>query len=283
MIGKVCLITGANSGIGKETVLGLAKMRATVVMLCRDRSRGERALAEIKEKSHNENVELMIADLSEQNSIRIFVSEFTNKFNKLDLLINNAGVGYLRERTATRDGIETTFAVNYLAPFLLTNLLLDLLKKSSRARIVNVAGMMHNKAPIQLDDLQFENNYDPMKVGSHSKLALIMFTYELSRRLEGTGVVANCLHPGAVRTNIQKGLPWHLNWMVSMVRLFFLSPEKGAEASIYIATSPELEGVSGKYFNGMKESRSSPESFDETIAEQLWEKSAELCGLDSGG
>jgi NAD(P)-dependent dehydrogenase (short-subunit alcohol dehydrogenase family) len=204
MQGKVCMVTGSNSGIGKETALGLAQMGATVVMVCRNRARGEAAQSDIKTKSGNHAVDLLLADLSSQQSIRQLVENFKQHYTQLHVLINNAGV-FMLTRRATVDGLEMMFAVNYLAPFLLTNLLLDMLKASAPARIVSVSSGAHEAGYIKMDDLQAERHYRPMRAYGQSKLALVLFTYELARRLEGTGVTANCLHPGFVATSIGQG------------------------------------------------------------------------------
>ncbi len=279
MRGRICIVTGANSGIGKATALGLAEMGAAVVMLCRDRRRGEAARAEIKERSGNDAVDLMLADLSVQTSIRGFVEEFKRAYGRLHVLVNNAGVIAAR-RTVTADGLEMTFAVNYLAPFLLTNLLLDVLKANAPARVVNVAGSFHRMAAVNFDDLQFKENYGVARAGCQSKLALILFTYELARRLGGTAVTANCLHPGAVRTGISKVLPWYLRAPAFIMRPFFVSPEEGASTSIYLASSPAVEAVTGKYFSKMKEAKSSPASYDGEVAQRLWRVSEELTNLE---
>ncbi len=275
MRGKVCIVTGANSGIGKATALGLAGMGAAVVMLCRDRRRGEAARAEIKERSGSDAVDLMLADLSVQASIRDFAERFERAYGRLHVLVNNAGVVASR-RTVTADGLELTFAVNSLAPFLLTNLLLEALKAGAPARVVNVAGSLHRWGKINFDDLQLEKNYGVARAGCRSKLALVIFTYELARRLDGAAVTANCLHPGAVRAGIAKGLPWYLRAAAVVARPFLLSPEEGARTSVYLASSPALEGVTGKYFNRMREARSSPASYDEEVAARLWRVSEEL-------
>ncbi len=206
MQGKVCLLTGATAGIGKATALGLAQMGATVVMVSRDRARGEAAQAEIKTKSGNAAVDLLLADLSAQQSIRQLAENFQQRYTQLHVLINNAGLFMLRRRT-TVDGLEMTFAVDYLAPFLLTNLLLDVLKASAPARIVNVSSNSHEAGYIKLDDLQAEHNYRSMRAYGQAKLAVVLFTYELARRLQGTGVTANCLHPGFVATRGDGQLP----------------------------------------------------------------------------
>lgn len=283
MNGKTCMITGANSGLGKATALGLAKMGATVVMVCRNRGRGEAALAEIKVEGGNEAVDLMIADLSSQVSIRQLVDDFKDRYQRLHVLINNAGL-YLTKRTVTADGIETHFAVNYLAAYLLTNLLLDVLKASAPARVVNVSGTYHRKGTINFNDLMLEQDYSAGKANAQAKLALVLFTYELARRLEGTGVTANTLHPGSVATGLVEKDPDYpplLRFLYKLFKPFLASPEKGARSPIYLATSPEMEGVTGKYFEKMKETQSSPESYDVGTATRLWEVSAELTGLNS--
>ena len=280
MQGKVCIVTGANSGIGKATALGLAQMGATIVMVCRNQIKGEEAQNEIKEKSGNDAVDLMLADLSSQASIRQLAENFQQHYQQLHVLINNAG-GVNLNRRETVDGLEMTFAVNYLAPFLLTNLLLDKLKASTPARIVNVSSESHQSGYIKMDDLELEKGYRLMRAYGQSKLALVLFTYELARRLQDTGLTANCLHPGFVATNIgQNGVG---SVGRSIVKLIFsrlgISPEEGAKTSIYLASSPEIEGVTGKYFVKSIPVRSAPISYDETLQRQLWEESAKLVNL----
>jgi retinol dehydrogenase-14 len=275
---KVCLITGATSGIGKATAMGLANMGASVVMVGRDRGRGEAAMAEVKEKSGNASVDLMLADVSSQEEIRRLADEFKEAYPRLDVLINNAGV-FVSKRITTADGIEMTFAVNHLAYFLLTNLLLDVLKASAPSRIVNVSSGDHSNGTIDFDDLQGEKGYKGAKAYSQSKLANVLFTYELARRFEGTGVTANCLHPGVVRTNFGSGVSGVFGFMVRALRPLMISPEKGAETSIYLASSQEVEGLSGRYFVKKAEARSSDVSYDERLARRLWEVSAELTNL----
>lgn len=280
MQGKVCIVTGANSGIGKATSLGLAQMGATVVMVCRDRTKGEEAQNEIKTKSGNDAIDLLLAELSSQDSIRQLVENFQQHYTQLHVLINNAG-GVNLSRRDTVDGFEMTFAVNYLAPFLLTNLLLDKLKASAPARIVNVSSESHQSAYIKMDDLQLEKKYRLMRAYGRSKLALVLFTYELARRLQGTGVTANCLHPGFVATNIGQSGVGRVGR--SIVKLIFsslgISPEEGAKTSIYLASSPDIEGVTGKYFVKSIPVRSAPISYDESLQRQLWEESAKLVNL----
>jgi len=275
---KVCLITGATSGIGKATALGLADMGASVVMVGRERGRGEAVLAEIKEGSPNASVDLMLADLSSQEQIRRLAHEFKETYPRLDVLINNAGV-IRSERITTQDGLETTFAVNYLAYFLLTNLLLDVLKASAPSRIVNVASGEQRNGAIDFDDLQGEKEYKTAKAYSQSKLATVLFTYELARRLEGTGVTANCLHPGVVGTNLGSGVSGVFGFMVRTLTPLMKSPEKGAETSIYLASSPEVESLSGRYYVKKAEARSSDVSYDERLARRLWEASADLTNV----
>lgn len=280
MKGKVCMITGANSGIGKATALGLVKMGITVVMVCRNRNRGEAAMDEIKAQSGNESVELMIADLASQKSIRQLVKDFTDKYQQLHVLINNAGVAKAN-RTLTVDGIETTFAINYLAPFLLTNLLLDALKASTPARIVNVSSMVHKWGAIDFDNLQGEKRYDMDKAYNQSKLAIVLFTYELARRLQGTGVTVNSLEPGLVATDFGREYTGFKRLMTTKIwRSFVKSPEKGAETSIYLASSLEVEGITGKHFTNKKAAKSSKRSHDESVWQRLWQVSEELTELN---
>jgi len=275
---KVCLITGATSGIGKATATGLANMGASVVMIGRDRGRGEAALAEVKEKSTGASLNLMLADLSSQEEIRRLADEVKESYPRVDVLINNAGV-IRSERITTADGLETTFAVNHLAHFLLTNLLLDALKASAPSRIVNVASGEQRNGTIDFDDLQGEKGYKGAKAYSQSKLATVLFTYELARRLEGTGVTANCLHPGVVGTNLGSGVSGVFGFTVRALTPLMKSPEKGAETSVYLASSPEVEGLSGRYFAKKAEARSSDASYDERLARRLWEASADLTNL----
>lgn len=276
MEGKICIITGANSGIGKATTIDLAKMNATIVMMCRSKERGEEAQKEIIELTGNKKVDLFLCDLSSQESIRKFVSEFKSKYQKLHILINNAGV-MLSKRGVSVDGFEMNFAVNHLAPFLLTNLLLDALKNSAPSRIINVSSAAHRMAKMDFDDLQSEKmKYRLMKIYGASKLALMLFSYELSRRLEGTSVTVNTLHPGLVNTNLGQD---QSSFSQGFGKLFFKKPEKGAETSIYLASSQEVEGITGKYFAKKQQKQSSEESYNEDYAKRLWKLSAEMTQL----
>lgn len=280
MQGKVCIVTGANSGIGKATAMGLAHMGATVIIACRDQAKGEEAWNEIKEKSGNDAVHLMLADLASQASIRQLARNIQQRYKQLHVLINNAGVVNLTRRE-TSDGFEMMFAVNYLAPFLLTNLLLEKLKASAPARIVNVSSGSHEAGYIKMDDLQSEKQYKFMRSYGQSKLALVLFTYELARRLQGTGVTANCLHPGFVATNIGQSGVGSFGRSITKLILSILGvgPEEGAKTSIYLASSPEIEGVTGKYFAKSIPVRSAPISYDKTLQRQLWEESEKLVNL----
>jgi NAD(P)-dependent dehydrogenase (short-subunit alcohol dehydrogenase family) len=271
------MVTGASSGIGKETAERLAELGATVVIVCRNRYRGERAMEYIKERSRNPSVELLIADLASLGSVRGLAEEFSRKHDALHVLVNNAGIARVR-RSVTVDGFETTFHVNYLSHFLLTNLLLELLKKSAPSRVINVSSVSHFGGRMNFDDLQMEKGYWVMKAYSQSKLAQVLFTYELSRRLQGTGVTVNCLHPGAVATNIWSNYMGPLAFLGKASRLFLISPREGAEAPAYLASSPEVEGVTGKYFEKKQERHSSPDSYDRTLAERLWNASEKLVG-----
>jgi len=277
--GKVILITGANSGIGKETALGLAKLGATLVLVCRDEVKGRAAIAEIIGKTGNHSIELITADLLLQKEVRKVAAEFRSTHLRLDVLINNAGTDF-PTYAETEDGIERTMAVNYFAPFLLTNLLLDVLIKSGPSRVVNVSSIGHFGRHITLDNLARDKNMGTSGLGAYgrSKLALVLFTYELARRLKGKPVTSNCLHPGTIKTNI-----WSHAGAISPITrfasLFMKSSEEGARTSIYLASSPELEGVSGKYFDNCKQTPSSPDSYDEALASRLWDISVSMTHL----
>jgi retinol dehydrogenase-14 len=277
MTGRVCIVTGASSGIGRATAVGLARMGATVALVCRDRGRGEEAAAEIAADTGNRAVSLHLADLSSQEAIRRLAAELLARYPVIHVLINNAGIVNLRYST-TVDGIETVFAVNHLAYFLLTTLLLDRLRQSGRARIVNVASEAHKFGRLDLDDLGNQRRYRGMRVYGQSKLANILFTYELARRLEGTGVTANCVHPGAVGTRLGQNNGRIATLLTKLLKPFFRTPEQGAATSIHVASSPAVEGVSGRYFRNCREARSSGSSYDRDLARRLWEASARMTG-----
>ena len=274
--GKVCLVTGANSGIGKETALSLAQMSMTVVMSCRERVSGEAARAEIIKESGNEAVDLLVSDLASQAAIRGLADEFKAKYSRLNILINNAGLNP-SQRSVTPDGVETVFAVNYLAPFLLTHLLLDSLKAGAPARVINLGTWI--QPAIDLDDVTREKHFDPQAVYSESKTALTMFTYELARRLPGAGVTVNCVNPGLIRTNLGRDARGSFRLFLAAMRPFMKSAERAAQDVICLATSAEVDGVSGKFFTGQKQTRTSPESYDATATERLWRLSEQLTGL----
>lgn len=274
MKNKTCLITGANSGIGKEAAIQLAKMGAHIVIVCRTSEKGEAAASEIQSKSGNGSVEFLVADLSSQASIRNLVSEFTRKHNRLDVLLNNAGIAPKR-RQLSADGIEMTFAVNHLGYFQLANQLLDSLRAAAPSRIVNVSSDAHRSGVLDFDNLQAEKKFSTWGVYSLSKLLNLMFTFELARKLQGTGVSANALHPGFVSTSIFRDTPALLKMAV---RMFALSVEKGAETSVYLASSPEVEGISGKYFVKKKEANPAAKALDAQAAQRLWSISEQLTG-----
>ena len=272
---RVFLVTGANSGIGKATALGLARLGGTVVMACRSATRGEAARQDVVRDSGNSSVYLEIVDLASEESTRSFAEEFQRKYPRLDVLINNAGV-YTAHREVTPDGLERTFEVNYLSGFLLTHLLLDLLKKSAPSRIVNVSSRAHSGGTIHFDDLQGEQRYGGFGAYGQSKLAQVLFTRELARRLEGTRVTVNACHPGVIRTNLGMG---GTSAVVRFVRLFFKGPEKGAQTPIYLAVSPEVEGVTGKYFANKHVREPSRAAQDPDVARRLFDVSAQLAHL----
>lgn len=279
MEGKVCLVTGATSGIGLETARALARQGATVVLSGRDQGRGEAALAEVRRTVPDAKLDLMLAELSSLASVRQLARDFQLKYSRLDVLLNNAGIVNDR-RQLSPDGFEMTIATNHLAHFLLTNLLLDLLKSSGASRVVNVSSEGHRFGSLDfLDDLQSEHDYSGMKVYGRSKLANILFTRELARRLTGTKVTTNSLHPGVVNTRFGTNTQGLFKQLLKLGIPFASSAEKGARTSVYLASSPEVEGVSGKYFIKCKVAKESKVAQDPSAAETLWRKSAELTGL----
>jgi NAD(P)-dependent dehydrogenase (short-subunit alcohol dehydrogenase family) len=274
----VVIVTGANSGIGKVTALELARKGANVVMVCRSRSKGEAARDEIIAQSGNPQVELILADFASLQSVRGAAEAFLKSHDRLHVLVNNAGL-YLGERLLSQDGYEMTFAVNHLAPFLLTNLLLDTLRASAPARVVNVSSGAHMAGHISFDDLDAKRGFSGFRAYGASKLANVLFSNELARRLEGSGVTSNSLHPGAVATNFGSGTSGLFSFVFRLARPFFISPERGAETSIYLASSPDVAGVSGKYYDNKRPQTSSPEANRADVQRQLWEVSAKLVGL----
>ncbi len=278
MRGKVCLVTGATSGIGYVTARALAEMGATVVAVGRNREKGEAIVADIKRRSGSDTVAFMRADLSSQASIRALATTFTDQYDRLHVLVNNAG-GIFATRETTVDGIEMTFALDHLAPFLLTELLLPTLKASAPARVVTVSSSAQAFGKINFDDLQGTKRYSAWRAYNQAKLANVLFTYELARRLAGTGVTATCLHPGLVATGFAQNNGDLTQRLIKAGQVFMPSPEKGARTSIYLASSPLVEGVTGRYFVAKKPKTSSRRSYDEATARRLWEISEGLTGL----
>jgi NAD(P)-dependent dehydrogenase (short-subunit alcohol dehydrogenase family) len=278
MSDKTVLITGANSGIGKAASLALAKMGAQVVMVARNRERGEAARAEIIKDSGNNSVDLLLADMSSLESVRQLSREFQSQYPRLDVLVNNAGL-FNQRRNVTVDGYENTFETNYLSSFLLSNLLLDLLKKSAPSRIVNVSSVGHYNGHINFDDLNLEKNYGGWKAYGQSKLALVLFTHQLAKKLEGTGVTVNALHPGTVATHIWSRPLGPFGFIMALPKLFMISPQKGADTIVYLAASDEAANINGEYLEKSRVKKSSDESYDDDVAQRLWDVSAKLTQL----
>ena len=276
--GKICLITGGTNGIGKSTAQELARMGATVVIVGRDAQKTAQVVAEIRAATGNQNVDSLLADLSSQQEIRRLASEFKNKYAQLHVLLNNAGAVFM-QRQLSVDGIEMTFALNHLAPFLLTNLLLEPLKASTPARIINVSSGAHTSGKIEFDNLQGERKFGP-KAYDNSKLANLLFTLALAHRVAGSGVTVNALHPGFVSTGFGKNNPGFLMKIIrAVVPLIARSPEKGAATSIYLASSPAVQNISGKYFVDCKVTQPAPQASDSAVAEKLWDISAAMVHL----
>jgi len=277
----ITLVTGANSGMGKATAMAFAEIGCHVVMLCRNEHKGKIVQQEIIIKSGNPQVDLLLCDFSNLTDVRKFASDFNNTYDRLDVLVNNAAI-ISTKRLETDDGYELQFGVNHLAPFLLTNLLLDKLKTSAPSRIINVSSGAYKFGTLSFNDLHSEKNYRTFKAYGQSKLANILFTYELSRRLQGSQVTVNCLHPGAVSTNL--GIDRETGFgktIVKMLKPFFKTPEEGAMTAIYLATSSEVEGVTGRYFEHLKQVTTKKQTHNEEIAARLWRVSEELVGLSS--
>jgi NAD(P)-dependent dehydrogenase (short-subunit alcohol dehydrogenase family) len=275
---KTVLITGATSGIGQEAALRLAQQGMRVIIGGRNPQKTRATVARIQKESGNPAVEALLADLSSLEEVRRMADEYKTRFNRLDVLVNNAG-GFFSQRYTTADGFERTFAVNYLAPFLLTHLLVETLQDSAPARIVNVSSMAHIWGKLHFDDLQSEKAYSGWMAYSRSKMALIYFTYELSRRLAGKRVTVNAVHPGFIKTNLQQNDRGFFNSLVRALEVFAVQPAKGAAPLVHLAAAQKVEGVTGKYFSGTTQKRSHRFSYDQEIANHLWQVSAELCGL----
>jgi NAD(P)-dependent dehydrogenase (short-subunit alcohol dehydrogenase family) len=272
---KTVLVTGANQGIGKATAIALAAKGAHVVIVARNAEKGRAALAEV-EAAGKAGAELIVADLSSQEQVRRVAAEFKSRHDHLDALVNNAGV-FVPQRHTTVDGLEETFALNHLGYFLLTQELLDVLKTTAGARIVNVSSEAHRGARMLWDDLQFAHSrYRGLKAYAQSKLANVLFTYELARRLEGTGVTANCLHPGVIASGFGQTYGGALSVILKIARPFLLSAADGARTSVYLASSPEVTGVTGKYFSKCKAVPSNAVSYEVQSQHKLWSMSEQM-------
>jgi NAD(P)-dependent dehydrogenase (short-subunit alcohol dehydrogenase family) len=279
MTGKTVVVTGANSGIGRQTALALARAGSRVVITARDPAKGNEAVSDLRAKVGDDRVDLTVFDLGDLASVRAGAAQLLDMCDRIDVLVNNAGVVFTQRRESA-DGYEATFAVNHLGPFLLTTLLMDRITAGAPARIVNVASTAHSGARhgLDFDDLQCTRNYRGMQAYARSKLANIYFTTELARRLSGTGVTANCLHPGTVATGYGRDgdATGALALGLKISAPFFLTPEKGARTSVYLASADEVRTVSGKYFVKCKQRQPSKAAQDRVAAERLWQVSEEL-------
>lgn len=280
MTGKICVVTGANSGIGRETAVALAKAHADVSIVCRTAEKAEAAAAEIRARSGSDRVRAFVADFSSQAETRALAKCLLAELPRIDVLVNNAGL-IMGERRLTPEGIETTFAVNHLGYFLLTHLLLDRLRESAPARIVNVASDAHRSGTVDFDDIECARGYSGWKAYCQSKLCNVLFTNELARRLDGSGITANSLHPGVVGTNFANAGPSLVRGLFWLAKPFLLSPARGAETSIYLAMSPDVDGVSGKYFAKKQAVTPSSEARDEQRAKRLWTLSESMTGISA--
>jgi retinol dehydrogenase-14 len=281
--GKTILVTGATRGIGLEAAVELARRGARVALVGRDPRRTDAAVAEVERRSGSHEVSHLLCDFASQAEIRRLSGEVLARHDRLDVLVNNAGA-VNKDRRLTVDGIERTFAVNHLGYYLLTRLLADRLVQSAPARVVTVASAAHRSGTLDFDDLGYERGYSILRAYARSKLANVLFGEELARRLAGTGVTSNSLHPGAVATNIWSGAPaWAKPILQIAFRPFFLSPEKGGRTLVQLAAAPELEGVTGRYFEKQRAVPPAPRALDEALARRLWEVSAGMVGLPAEG
>ncbi len=272
MQGKICLVTGATSGIGYEAALELARRGATVVLTARDRARGETAADGIRAAADGAAVELLTCDLADLASVRRAAAEFKNRRDRLHVLLNNAGVWH-RERRVTKDGLEETFEANHLGPFVLTNLLLDVLKASAPARIVNVSSALHYRGRMNWDDLQMEKKFDGTAAYSNSKLANVLFTRALAERLKGSGVTVNSVHPGVISTSLSREMPGFIRALLPYV---LATPAKGAQPLVRLSADADVDGVTGRYFDKLKEKKASAAALDDAAVARLWKISEEL-------
>lgn len=279
---RVCVVTGANSGTGYVTALELARSGATVVMLCRNADKGAAAREAIIAETGNQQVELIVVDLAEMAEVRRAAREFTDRHAKLDVLVNNAG-GVTQTRRESSEGLESMFAGNYLGHFLLTTLLLDRLKNAERARVINVSSVAHKGAKIDFADLQGRNRGNPMRGYGQSKLAQILFTYELAERLRDSGITVNAMHPGAVASGFKNGAHGVARALIGAFYAGFgISPEKGADTILHLANSPEVADVTGKYFIKRRPVATSKTSYDDDVRRRLWAVSEELLATTGG-
>ena len=275
MRGKVVLVTGATGGIGLITAEALAQVGATVVIVGRNAAKTQEVVSQLRAKTMNANVDSILADLSAMHQVRQAAETFKQKYDRLDVLVNNAGAVF-SDRIITTDGYEMTFALDHLNYFYLTQQLQDVLLQSAPARIVNVSSDAHRTGHINFDDLMGERKFSAFSAYSQAKLANVLFTYELAQRLEGTGVTANALHPGFVATGFGRNNGGWMGWLMPFVQVVAMSPEKGAATSIYLASAPEVQDVTGKYFAKQAQARSNGESYDVDIQRRLWDVSEEL-------
>lgn len=282
MSNRTIIITGANSGIGYETALHFAKRGDIIAMVCRSKQKGETAKTEIERLSGNKDISLIIADLSSVNQSRQLAKTLAEKYPVIDVLVNNAG-SIIYDYIETEDGYESTFAANHLAYFILANGLLENLKRAPEGRIINVASEAQRAGGLNFDNINLKGKYDPIKAYCQSKLANIVFTYELAKRLEGTNVTTNCMHPGTVRTGFGMQYKGIIGSLFRMVRPFMRGSKKGAETIIWLAESPELKGVNGKYYYDKKAIKSIPTSYDPAVQKRLWDLSEEMIKLKVKG
>ncbi len=276
---KICLITGANSGIGKVTARELAKRGAQVIMVCRNEEKAERVKEDILKVCGHDRVDIVLADLASTEQIRKAASHINENYPKIDVLINNAGLLMGSERETTKDGFEMTFGVNHLAPFLLTRLLMDKVFASKKGNIINISSEAHRFANLDFNNLQYKKGYGGLKAYALSKLCNILFTHELAKRLQGTHVVTNTLHPGAIASNFGKGVSSFFGLVMKLSRPFFIGEEEGAQTSIYLATSEEGYTANGLYFKNKKPASPTKVATNEYNARRLWEISEELLSI----
>jgi retinol dehydrogenase-12 len=278
MDGKVCMVTGATSGIGKVTARELLRLGAKVVMVGRSQERCDITAEQFRKDTGSELVDYLVADLSSQAEVRRLANDFLGRYDRLDVLVNNAG-GFFMKRQESVDGIEMTFALNHLNYFLLTHLLLECVQASAPARIVNVSSNGHRGARINFDDLQGERSYSGWRAYAQSKLANVLHAYELSRRLDADRVTVNALHPGFVSTRLARNNGLVFQLVMPLMRIIARSPEEGARTSVYLASSPQVQGVTGKYFEDSQVVPADPAADDEATAQGLWRVSMEMTGL----